>query len=499
MGAAARSHYSFFVWNRTLPIFELLEPRILLSADIIPLSVDSSVDSDIAGISEPLEEISTSYQPAQDTPLPVEPDTTDQTSDQNNAGSEENISLQSDPDAQTSGIDEVNEGQTATSVESPDGNSDTLQEVIFINDDIEGFEELLTDLQQRENSEVIVLSSSEDGLSQVEEALDTTDQIEALHFFTHGTEATVKIGSTWLNETTLTENAESIRSWGESLTEDGDILFYGCNLTATAEGENLIDEIAALTGADIAASSDTTGHVSKNGDWILEYETGEIETIVPVSSTLQSDWLHILAEETFADNFDSGDYSGSSGTVDWVSDWVEIGDDDDASDGNVQITDDSLSIRPAASYDTIRGISRVADLTDAIGGAAYLSFDVDDSWGGTVVIQVRTDSDSSWGSTNTLSYEHEIVWYTPETRLRFDISEYVSATTEIRFVSEGTHYGGLSDTNYGERSFTVDNLNIDYTTDTWSTPLWFSTAKDVNNGGQTGIEDWEEADLIGPR
>ena len=37
-------------------------------------------------------------------------------------------------------------------------------------------------------------------------------------------------------------------------------------------------EIAALTKADVAASTDVTGHESKGGDWDLEHQAGSIET-----------------------------------------------------------------------------------------------------------------------------------------------------------------------------------------------------------------------------
>ncbi|TKB11846.1 cadherin-like domain-containing protein [Desulforhopalus sp. IMCC35007] len=488
-----RSHYSFFVWNRTLPIFELLEPRILLSADIMPLSVDSSVDSavdsDIAGISEPLEEISTSSQPTQDTPLAVEPDTADQTSDQNNAGSEENNSLQSDLEAQTSGIDEVNEGQTATSVESPDDNSDTLQEVIFINDDIEGFEELLTDLQQRENSEVIVLSSSEDGFGQIETALSDREDTSAIHIFSHGNEVSVKIGSSWLNETTLAENQESITSWGNSLTEDGDILFYGCDLASSLEGKDLLQEIAELTGADVAASDDPTGHQHLGGDWVLEYQSGEIETALPLSTKLQDDWLHILAEETVADNFNSGLYNNSTGTVSWANDWTELGETTDPGSGYIYIVDNRLYIETADYGEVQRGITRTVNLSGATSANISFDFEVDPNENaGHIALQIQSEGDSTWHS-----IAHYWTSWSHTDTTSIDITSYISAATKIRFESS-TGFSGLS---FGSDNFYVDNLRIDYTTDTWSTPLWITTDGDVSNGGQQGTDTWNDSDIIG--
>ena len=66
-----------------------------------------------------------------------------------------------------------------------------------------------------------------------------------------------------------------MRSIGQSLTEDGDILFYGCNVASTEGGKALISKISEITKADIAASDDVTG---KGGDWELEKKIGVVET-----------------------------------------------------------------------------------------------------------------------------------------------------------------------------------------------------------------------------
>jgi len=74
-----------------------------------------------------------------------------------------------------------------------------------------------------------------------------------------------------------------VKKWGEALTGSGDILFYGCDLAATAQGQSLMQAVARLTGADVAASEDPTGAAAKGGDWDLEFNTGAIEAPVVVS------------------------------------------------------------------------------------------------------------------------------------------------------------------------------------------------------------------------
>ena len=52
----------------------------------------------------------------------------------------------------------------------------------------------------------------------------------------------------------------------------------------------LVNSLATLTGADVAASEDLTGNAALGGDWDLEYETGQIATPVIISEGLRRDW-----------------------------------------------------------------------------------------------------------------------------------------------------------------------------------------------------------------
>ena len=45
--------------------------------------------------------------------------------------------------------------------------------------------------------------------------------------------------------------ADAIATWCDALTADGDILIYGCDVASSAQGEQLIEALAELTGADL--------------------------------------------------------------------------------------------------------------------------------------------------------------------------------------------------------------------------------------------------------
>ena len=65
----------------------------------------------------------------------------------------------------------------------------------------------------------------------------------------------------------------------------------------SGEGEALVDGLAKLTGADVAASDDLTGNEDLGGDWELEYRVGQLETSVFADDVVNSDWTGTLDAE----------------------------------------------------------------------------------------------------------------------------------------------------------------------------------------------------------
>ncbi|NLV98124.1 MAG: DUF4347 domain-containing protein, partial [Desulfovibrionales bacterium] len=78
-----------------------------------------------------------------------------------------------------------------------------------------------------------------------------------------------------------------IAAWSNAFTDTGDILIYGCDVAQTAKGEAFVQDLAELTGTDVAASINPTGAEDKGGDWVLEHSTGPIETGVMEIAALQ--------------------------------------------------------------------------------------------------------------------------------------------------------------------------------------------------------------------
>ena len=62
-----------------------------------------------------------------------------------------------------------------------------------------------------------------------------------------------------LDAQTLLQRAGEVAGWSAALSADADLLLYGCDVAQTAAGQQLRADLAALTGADVAASTDLTG------------------------------------------------------------------------------------------------------------------------------------------------------------------------------------------------------------------------------------------------
>ena len=119
---------------------------------------------------------------------------------------------------------------------------------------------------------IVLLDAASDGLAVIAEALSHYADVSALHLFSHASPASVQLGSSYLNSSTINTSASlaTLKSIGSSLTQDGMILLYGCDLAEGSIGQNFVSQFASLTGVTVGASSNTTGAASLGGDWQME-------------------------------------------------------------------------------------------------------------------------------------------------------------------------------------------------------------------------------------
>ncbi|MDB5863905.1 MAG: hypothetical protein JWO70_1711 [Betaproteobacteria bacterium] len=142
--------------------------------------------------------------------------------------------------------------------------------------------------------EVVLLEPGGDGLRQITDALAQRSDLDALHIISHGSDGALYLGRDVVDAAALARYAEQVASWSHALGADADILLYGCDVSASAQGRVFADTLARLTGADVAASDDLTGAAARGGDWALEYHAGSIETDIAFSAGALQSWQGIL-------------------------------------------------------------------------------------------------------------------------------------------------------------------------------------------------------------
>ena len=186
--------------------------------------------------------------------------------------------------------------------------------------------------------------------------------------------------------------ADELAAIGQSLSEKADLLIYGCNFGQGELGGNAAARLAQLTGADVAASVDLTGHADLGGDWDLEYSVGSIETGVAFTSDVRQTWDGLLMTLTSTGEFTVNDPSGNdeetSGPVRGAERAVDI-----ASNGDYVVvwTDETTGDKVFAKVLDKDGNAKVAQFQVNTGGVnnRWADVAVDDS-GNFVVTWTRS-------------------------------------------------------------------------------------------------------------
>ena len=144
----------------------------------------------------------------------------------------------------------------------------------------------------------------------------------------------------------------------------------------------------------------------------------------------------------FADDFESNSYSGTSGSIDWLTSWVEFGDDNSSSSGDERVQSESgdLALRVRDNDNSGEGVYRDVDLSGFSAATLTLEYrrhnlDTESDW---VAMQVSSDAGETWSllgefhgpgsDDNYQTYSHVIG--TP-----------LTATSRIRLITSSTMGG----------------------------------------------------------
>jgi hypothetical protein len=167
------------------------------------------------------------------------------------------------------------------------------KEVFFIWNNVQDWQQIVDKLG--DTAQVYVLDSSKDGVAQMATLLKGESNISAIHLVSHGAKGNLNLGSAVLDADSMHgQYLQDLTSIGQTLAENGDILIYGCDFAAGSDGLQAAIVLGGITRADIAASIDPTGSLTRGGDWDLERHTGTIET----DAFADTDYQYLLAAPT---------------------------------------------------------------------------------------------------------------------------------------------------------------------------------------------------------
>ncbi|CAK13669.1 conserved hypothetical protein [Pseudomonas entomophila L48] len=152
-------------------------------------------------------------------------------------------------------------------------------EVVFIDSAVSDYQKLIAGLPA--GVEVVVLDNGKDGFKQIADYLNGRSDVTSVDIISHGDQGYVYLAGNaiWANQ--LASHGADLARIGASLAPGGDIRFFACNTGAGSDGQLFVNEVARLSGADVGASSDSTGNRAGE-DWTLETVSGVVASGVGV-------------------------------------------------------------------------------------------------------------------------------------------------------------------------------------------------------------------------
>ncbi|MCA9167755.1 MAG: DUF4347 domain-containing protein [Planctomycetales bacterium] len=170
--------------------------------------------------------------------------------------------------------------------------------LVFIDSRVEQLDLLAEGVNS--DSEFILIDSDVDAIDQISRSLAGRTGVQSIQIIAHGSAGSLQIGLGLLDSDALVARRSELQRWGKSLDADADILLLSCDTGAGTLGARFIEQLASLTGADVAASTDRTGNANAGGDWLLERQVGTIEASIALSERARENYDALLPITIYA-------------------------------------------------------------------------------------------------------------------------------------------------------------------------------------------------------
>ena len=177
-------------------------------------------------------------------------------------------------------------------------------EILFVDPRVANWKTLASSVDK--SVQVVVIDPNRDGISQVTQALQGRSNLKSIQFLTYGSAGQIELGNAPITADTLAAAKQQVASWSDHLAANADIEFWGCDVGQGASGQQFVDTVHALTGAQVGASTDATGDAALGGDWTLERTTGVLAVGSPFSESAMAGYHGVLDTAVPTVSFVSG-------------------------------------------------------------------------------------------------------------------------------------------------------------------------------------------------
>ena len=167
--------------------------------------------------------------------------------------------------------------ETGSAATQPPAAGPVVNSVVFVDTAVNDYQNLINNIAS--DAKVVLLDSSKEALGQMADALSGMSGLESVHVISHGGEGHLYISGRAYWASGLANRAADLQAIGNALRPGGDILFYACNVGAGQDGQDFVQTVHRLTGADVAVSNDETGNAAGQ-NWTLEERSGAIEAAI---------------------------------------------------------------------------------------------------------------------------------------------------------------------------------------------------------------------------
>jgi len=149
------------------------------------------------------------------------------------------------------------------------------KQIIFVDSSVQDYQSLINNA---DDTQIVILNKNLSGIEQITNTLANQKDISALHILSHGSEGSLNLSTEALNSNNIEKFSPQIKQWGKALTQNADILLYGCEVAKGETGQNFLKRRSTELG----------------GDWKLEVQTGDIKATIPFNAKALNTYSGIL-------------------------------------------------------------------------------------------------------------------------------------------------------------------------------------------------------------